>query len=62
MVQTAVRGTKKITIEAYNKELMASLAKGGDEHWIGEAKYVPLMYRIAPKKTFRFINDAVELV
>jgi len=58
----AYNRTRKITIEQYNEKLMASLAKGGDEHWIGEAKYVPLLHRIAPKKTFRFINDAVELV
>jgi hypothetical protein len=58
----AYNRTRKVSVEEYNEQLMASLAKGGDEHWIGEAKYVPLMNRIAPKKTFRFINDAVQLV
>ncbi len=50
-----------ISVETFIAELMKRLAKDKEEVWIGEGRYVPILKRIAPKLTFRFINDSTKM-
>ena len=46
----------KISVEEYTDGLLPRLAKGETEIWTGDARYLPLMSRLAPRKTFELVN------
>jgi uncharacterized oxidoreductase len=46
----------KISVEEFTEQLMARLAKGATEIWTGTARYLPIMSRLAPNKTFELVN------
>jgi uncharacterized oxidoreductase len=48
-------GLPAISTEACNREMMRRLA---DEIWIGEARYIPILSRLIPKRIFQIVNRA----
>ena len=51
-------GLPTITVEECNREVMKRLARGSDEIWIGEARYIPIFSRLMPKRIFDIVNKA----
>jgi uncharacterized oxidoreductase len=51
-------GLPTISTEACNREIMKRLAKDDDEIWIGEARYIPILSRLIPKRIFQIVNRA----
>jgi uncharacterized oxidoreductase len=51
-------GLPTISVEECNDEVMKRLARGRDEIWIGEARYVPVLSRLMPKRIFDIVNKA----
>jgi uncharacterized oxidoreductase len=49
-----------ISLEDFTRDLMRRLAKGDREIWIGQARYLPFMHRLAPGKTFRLVNRSTQ--
>jgi len=49
-----------ISLEDFTRELMPRLAKGNREIWIGDARYLPFMHRLAPGKTYRLVNRSTQ--
>jgi uncharacterized oxidoreductase len=54
-------GLDKVSAEKFTEALMARLTKDEDEIWIGESRYLPLMNRFAPRRTFQLINRATKI-
>jgi hypothetical protein len=51
-------GLPTISVEAFNDAAMKGLARGRDEIWIGEARYIPIFSRLMPKRIFDIVNKA----
>jgi uncharacterized oxidoreductase len=51
-------GLPTISTAACNREVMKRLAKDDDEIWIGEARYIPILSRLAPGRIFQIVNKA----
>ena len=51
-------GLPTISVEECNREIMKRLARGRDEIWIGEARYIPIFSRLMPKRIFGIVNKA----
>ena len=51
-------GLPTITVDECNREVMKRLAQGRDEIWIGEARYLPILSRLIPKRIFDIVNKA----
>ncbi len=49
---------RTIGVDDFIKELMPRLEKGEEEIWIGEGRYIPILNRLAPKKTLALVNRA----
>ena len=63
-VDTAMMGPveiRKISVDAFIGETMKRLARGADETWIGEGRYIPFLKRIAPKWTFGLVNRSTKI-
>ena len=54
---TAGRGRGKITPTAAAAAILRGLADGGDEIWIGSARILRLVERLAPALAFRLMRD-----
>ncbi len=54
---TAGRGRAKITPDAAATAILRRLARGGDEMWIGRARLLRLIDRLAPALAFRLMRD-----
>jgi len=50
----------KVSAEDCGREIMRRLAGDSDEIWIGEARYLPILARLAPLWTFRLVNRATK--
>jgi len=51
-------GLPTISVEECSRRIMKSLARGRDEIWIGEARYIPVLSRLMPKRIFDIVNKA----
>jgi uncharacterized oxidoreductase len=49
-----------VSTEKFVIETMRRLATGREEIWIGEGRILPWLVRIAPKLTFKFINNTTK--
>jgi uncharacterized oxidoreductase len=54
-------GLRKVSVEQFSKALMPRLAKGEEEIWLGESRYLPLMHRLAPGRAFQIVNRATKI-
>jgi len=54
-------GLPTVSVDACNREVMKRLARGHDEIWIGEARYIPILSRLMPKRIFRIVNNAARV-
>jgi len=52
---------KKVSTEDFTKEAIAGLARGQEEIWVGEAKILRFLERVAPRWTFRLVNRSTKL-
>jgi len=51
-------GLPTISVDDCNLEIMKRLARGRDEIWIGEARYIPILSRLMPKRILSIVNNA----
>jgi len=51
-------GLPTISVDDCNREIMKRLARGRDEIWIGEARYIPILSRLMPKRILSIVNNA----
>ena len=51
-------GLPTISVDECNRKIMKQLARGRDEIWIGEARYIPIFSRLMPKRIFDIVNKA----
>ena len=51
-------GLPTIPVEACCREIMKRLSRGRDEIWIGQARYIPILSRLIPGRTFGIVNKA----
>jgi hypothetical protein len=42
-------------------EAMRRLARGGEEIWLGEARVVPWLHRLAPRWTLALVNRGIDV-
>ena len=47
-----------ISVDEFNREVMKGLARGRDEIWIGQARYLPILARLMPKRILGIVNKA----
>ncbi len=47
-----------VSVEECNQEVMKRLARGDDEVWIGQARYLPILARLMPKRVINIVNKA----
>jgi uncharacterized oxidoreductase len=52
---------RTVSVEQFSRALMSRLAKGDEEIWLGESRYLPLMNRLAPGRTFQIVNRATKI-
>jgi len=52
---------KKVSAEEFTKEAIAGLVRGREEIWVGEAKILRFLERVAPRWTFRLVNRSTKL-
>ncbi|MBW2422424.1 MAG: SDR family NAD(P)-dependent oxidoreductase [Deltaproteobacteria bacterium] len=51
----------KISAAEFADELFRRLAKGGDEIWVGEGRYIKWIHRVAPGVAFRLANHSTRM-
>jgi uncharacterized oxidoreductase len=51
-------GLPTISVAECSGKIMKALARGRDEIWIGEARYIPVLSRLMPKRIFDIVNKA----
>lgn len=49
---------RTVSVEKCTLEIMKRLAKGRDEVWIGEARYLPILSRLMPRRIIDIVNKA----
>lgn len=54
-------GLRKVSVDEFSRSLMPRLARGEEEIWLGESRYLPIMNRLAPRKAFQIVNRATKI-
>jgi len=51
----------KVSVEESNREILKRLEGDDEEIWIGQARYIPVLARLVPKRIFRIVNEATRI-